>query len=407
MSEVWANRERRTNRLVRAVAGHMLNNAGVTAAQLYGLCKLTWITRSFDTVNSTYINSTKIPALGHALSRNYAGWSLADVAEDVAVILGSEESQELVLGHTGFNNIYGAYRNSCYEWIEDNRLKVTRIFRRAFALSNDAEGRAIAKSIGALPPVPKANVDSSPMRAENLLTPVVFSLDERIRFPLINGNLGVQALLAKLGVADATLEEQYVRMVAIYGQGGIQDAADLDQIGDELPDFISVGKNQPKKKLLEKQPTVGRVLPVKDERDVEALQESRTVTHRRRHNALTNALRDSLASFTLIEGADPHATYDVMIKNYNGAGDDLLVEAKSATNPAQVRMAVGQLFDYWFNEKGAASPHLAILTPEKPTASMIALLHWLDIGVLWIEGGALRTCSQRLNTLCTGRPVQK
>jgi hypothetical protein len=400
MSQEWANRQRRTNGLVRLVAARVLTSTEVTSEQLYGLCKLTWITESFDGNNPSYITSTKIPALGNSLARDYETWSLSDVADDVANVLGSDDAKALVLSHTGFTNFYKPYRNSCRAWLKENQARVEDLFRRTFTLASDNEGLEIARAIKALPHIPKANIEGSLVKPEYLLTPTLFALDRRIRFPLINGNEGVRALLSALRAAHVPLDEQYSRMIRLYGQGGIQDAADLDQVGRELPDFIRVGLKPPTKELLQKKPVEGNALPTKDEVDIESLQKTRTVIHRRLHNVLTNALRERLASFTLLEGCDESALFDVLVKNYNASGDDLLIEAKSSSRPAQIRMAVGQLFDYWFNIKGTATPHLAILTQEKPGESTIEMLDWLHIAVLWLENGLLKTCSERLQALC-------
>lgn len=407
MSEDWANRQRRTNELVRLIAGHTLKNPRVKAEQLYGICKLTWITSSYDGDNSAYVKSTKIPALENALLRDYTGRAIEEVADDVALIVGSNDARDLVLSHTGFTNLYRAYRNSCREWLEENRAEVASLFRRALKLSTDADGCEIAKAIETLPPVPMANSSSRPMKPEYLLTPALFALDERLRFPLINGNEGVRALLSLLRAANSPLHEQYSRMVEQYGQGGIKDAADLDQIGPYLTDFVAVGGKRPTKKLLERKPVKGNVLPIKDESDIQALQKARSIVHRRVHNKLTNTVHEALASFGLLEGCDSNAVFDVLVTDYNGAGDDLLIEAKSSIEPAHIRMAVGQLFDYWFKSKGAEPPHLAILTPEKPGRPTIAMLEWMEIDILWIENGMLETCSENLKTMCAKQSYRR
>jgi hypothetical protein len=82
--------------LVRIIATHVLTNSKVTPEQLYGLCKLTWITDSYEGNNPGYVTSTKIPALSSALSKDYEGWTLSDVSEDVASVLNSDEVEPLI-----------------------------------------------------------------------------------------------------------------------------------------------------------------------------------------------------------------------------------------------------------------------------------------------------------------------
>jgi hypothetical protein len=72
MSEKAANRQRRTNQLVRAAAGYLFKQKTISPDQLYGLCKLTWITDSYEGPNAAYVNSTKKPALGEIFKRDYS-----------------------------------------------------------------------------------------------------------------------------------------------------------------------------------------------------------------------------------------------------------------------------------------------------------------------------------------------
>ena len=196
MSEEWAERERRTNRLVRAVAAYVLDDISVSPGQLYGLCKLTWITKSFDERDAAYIKSTKIPALGNIFNEDYADASLEMVAADLFKTLGNESIRELVLGNTGFTNFYGAYRNSARTWIENHFSSLLSPFQRAFRLETDDDGLNLIWSISKLPRVPNAAADVRLKAPEHLLTPVFFAVDSRLRFPLINGNKGVQSRMA-------------------------------------------------------------------------------------------------------------------------------------------------------------------------------------------------------------------
>lgn len=49
MSKNWAERQCRTNQLVRVLAKYIFKQKNIQSEQHYGLCKLTWITKSFDT----------------------------------------------------------------------------------------------------------------------------------------------------------------------------------------------------------------------------------------------------------------------------------------------------------------------------------------------------------------------
>lgn len=157
--------------------------------------------------------------------------------------------------------------------------------------------------------------------------------------------------------------------------------------------------NQPTQKMLSKKPTVGgRDLPLKDEEDIERLQQELTVVGRRLHNKLTNLLRERLCDYTLLEGASADAMFDVLVKRFRG-NDDLLIEAKSSIEASHVRMAVGQLFDYWYRLNGPTQAHLAVLLPKEPDEMIRQMLEWLGIGVLWFEDNRLTTNSNWLTHL--------
>lgn len=396
MLENWAERQRRTNQLARMVAGYIFNQKTVLPDQLYGLCKLTWITNSNSGENPAYINSTKIPALSLIFQIDFSDSTIEQVAEQISKILNKPVS-ELIISQTGFTNFYNAYRNSSSEWIIKNFSKLLPLFKEAFQLSSDEQGLSLIRKIAKLPKIPKANHE---MRPEYLITPAFFALDSRIRFPIINGNKGVKNLLSKLKVTNAPLEKQYLSMIGLYGTGAINDAADLDQIGIDITDFVEIAGKKPTKKILEKKPSTSKTeLPLKDESDLILLQEARTITSKRLHNELTNKLKSCLANYTLFEGCDNNAMFDVLVKNYDGDKNDLIIEVKSSSEAADIRMAIGQVFDYWFRIKGESDPHLAILLPNSPTKEVKSLLEWLDIGILWFSGEKLETCCEWLDVL--------
>ena len=390
MSEDWAERQRHTNRLARCLAGHLFNQQEVTARQLYGLSKLAWITNSYEGDSAAYIRSTKIPALADILERDYSSLSLEQVAEDIAEILKDNSLKGLVRGHSGFTNFYKAYRNSVSGWIKKNYSELLPLYKAAFAPYDDKGRRKLIDAIAKLPGIPKANHPQQLMKPENFLTPAFFMLDPEIKFPLINGSKWVQDLLNALGAAGSDLSSQYTAMVRLYGEGGIRDAADLDQVGGDLPDFLTTDRKKATKKLLEQKNSTGDGdLPLKDEADVEAIRKAGSVTHRRVHNQLTNKLRVALAKHTLLEGKSQSCMFDVLVKRYTRKGDDLLIEVKSSIESPHIRMAVGQLFDYWHQLKGDEDPHLAVLLPERPVENVVAFLDWMDVGLMWFDGQRL------------------
>lgn len=399
MSEQWAERIRHTNHLVRAVAGYVLGRPKYTPDQLYGLCKLTWITDSFSGDGAAYIRSTKIPALGDAFARDFSDRSLEQIAAEISQIMESEAVKPLILRHTGFTNLYKAYRNTARPWIHSNFKKLAPLFEAAYTLQTDEDGSLIIRGIEALAGIPKARHEEQVMRPEYLLTPAFVSLDQRLRFPLINGNDGVRKLLRSLNVKGAPLHAQYQSMIALYGVGGITDSADLDQIGRDLPDFLAPNGTVPTKQLLRQKPTNGNALPLKDEDDIVSLQGARELVQRRLHNTMTNTLCALLSGHTLLEGGNKSAMFDAMVKDYNGDGDDLLIEVKSSTEDAHIRMAIGQLYAYSHQLKPTNDLRLAVLLPHEPAQHLKELLDWLDIGAMWLTPEALATSTTWLKGL--------
>lgn len=387
MVSTWTERERDTNRLARALAEYVFAQARVSPKQLYGLSKLAWITNSYDGENPAYIRSTKIPALGDVLGVDFTGATLESVADEIEQITSQGVIGQLVMKHSGFTNFYKAYRNSVVSWVEDNFQKLLPMYRSSFQAQRRTERRALVEQIMTLDPIPIGNDGDKSMRPEFFLTPAFFVLDSDIKFPLINGNKNVRALLRKLNVSGATLVEQFDALYNLYGQGGIVDAADVDSLGEDLPEFIgsdtqtaSMGIPRTTQNLQDDE------LPFKDESDVTSVKQSGTVRHRRIHNQLTNRLLQCLEGrFLLREGRSDECMFDVMVKEFDGE-NDLLIEVKSSLDQGQLRMAVGQLYDYWFRLKGTeADDYLAILLPEEPNMEQKALLEWLDIGVLWFD----------------------
>lgn len=403
MSAQWPIRMRDTARLVRAIAAHTVVKSRPTADQLYGLCKLTWITSAFDGDNPTYIRSTKIPGLGDAFGVDFGNSDLPEVAAEVARMLGTPASRGMVLKHTGFTDLYKAYRNVARGWVADNAARLRPMFRAAYNLQSDGQGLQLACQIQQLPRIPLATGSTRAMRAEYLLTPVFACLDPRGRFPLINGNKGVQRVLGLLKVKGVPLEQQYRTMLTLYRQGGIRDWADLDHVGrsGDLQHFIQLKGQAPTMKALGMQSVVGTKLALKDASDLEAMRKARTTPMIRLHNNMTNRLKALWEpSYLLREGVRNEVMFDVLVRKFDAHGRDLLVEVKSAADEPNVRMAIGQLDAYTYALGFKRDQPRAVLLPHKPAQHIIELLQWREVGLLWFDGeDSLKTATPWLKHL--------
>ncbi len=396
MSNAWAERQRRTNKLVRQVANAVLEGP-TNGNRLYGLCKLTWITKPYESERSPYIHSTKIPALGDVLQRDFTGWSLDDVAKEVAIQLKAPDLEHLISLHTGFTNFYNAYRNSARKWILKHEHTIHVLLQRAYLLKSDSDAQQLATDIAALPGIPKTNSSNELMRPEYLLTPVCFALDPRLRFPILNGAPHVKNILQKIGATDKSISAQVQLLVQLIGQREIVDAADLDQLEQPELERLNTALQEPMSQPLALAPENGDNLTLKDEADVQRLQQALNIAQRRAHNKITNQLRHLLASWGPLEGRAQDCLYDILIKNYDTADNDLLLEVKSSIDPAQIRMAIGQVYAYWHRLMGPSQDcHTAIVLPKHPDPKTEQLLNWLEIGLIWLEEGELYTSTEWL-----------
>ena len=396
MSQIWADRQRRTQQLIRAIAPRVLDSPLDTDG-LLGLCQLTWITSSYVDSSTGYITSVKLPALGRVMKRDFSAMALDDVARDMGASARGSDLARLVSSHSGFTNFYNAYRNSAHGWMDANRKQVRDIFRRAYALRTDDEAYALARTIDRLDAIPKPRDTDVHMPAASLITPVCFALDPRLRFPIVNGRHNVRALLRQVGAGDQSLDAKVRALARLIGRGGIRDAADLDQW--QAQDLVEIGddSHEPAHQQLGERKVAGGTLPLKDEEDLTRLQAALTTAQRRIHNRMTNDLRQLLRPWHLTEGCAEDCRYDVLVSNYDGHRNDLLLEVKSSSDASQVRMAIGQVYAYWHRLKGPTDdPHIAVVLPERPDDSTLALLEWREIGVLWFEDGRLETSTQWL-----------
>ena len=164
-------------------------------------------------------------------------------------------------------------------------------------------------------------------------------------------------------------------------------------MGKGTIDFVRTETKPPTKALLRRKETRSeKSLQLKDEADIQIIQNAGRQTQRRKHNELTNALQRALGNYTLVEGVNADCMFDVLVKSYDGRGNDLLIEAKNSAESANVRMAVGQLYHYWFGlGNDVEETHMAVLVPDKPSDDIIQFLHTMKIGLFWFQSGQLVT----------------
>ena len=380
----WGYRELRANKLVRLCTEYLLKDT-ITAKQVYGLCRLTWITNSNDSANGRYIKSTKLPALSNIFEVDFLDYPYDEIGKKIAELTGNSVKvvHDLIYEGTGYTNFYNAYRVSAKNWISENIDEIIPLIHIGFNIRNDNEAESIASAISLLPGIPKGNKAPGKMHPENLLSPLFFSLDKRRRFPLINGNEGVTKILKQLRVHNQDFVIKFKAIVGLLGKGDIKTAIDVDCLGGELPYFVSIDDEVPERKRLTKK--TDKELELKDEDDVIVIKKALSTKAKRLHNKLTNILLDRLSQFELHEGNSNENKFDVLVKNITSNKEDILIEVKSASDISNVRMAVGQLMDYSRQLDNHNQTYEAVLMPEKPDKHVIDFLDFYDFGIIWIE----------------------
>jgi hypothetical protein len=285
---------------------------------------------------------------------------------------------------TGFVHPYQAYWNSLRDWCVHNVETLRSILEEASSLGADDQDRLqLVERIAGLGRVPTPNKKRT-KAAYDFISPLVACVDQKIRFPMINGQKGVKQRLAMLGLANRSLREQANGIIGLIGLIGLRDAFAVDTMtDDEMKKLIKLRDLSKPRIVTYFDGAKATPLPSFDDAERVAIQQSATITYRNRHNVMTNSLRKLFPAFTLEQGADPNCRYDVLIKNYDKSGRDLLIEAKPDHDKGSIRIAIGQLLDYRRFLPNQAATDLAILTISRPTDSHIELMLDLQITVLW------------------------
>jgi len=371
----WYQKERDTEALIKAVVA-VRPASGLSGEDIWCLIRLTWVTvGSAD----SHWQQLKIPAIAHLLKKS------ADPAEDLASAIASMRLPGPIASAaskpTGMVNAYRAYRNSLLDWCNGNNAVLRRIIASAQNLGTNDQARFdLASRIEALTAVPTPN-GLRHMAAANLITPLIACLDPKLRFPIVNGELGVKRRLDKLDLSNGSLEDKVRGLTGIIGKFGILDAFALDVMSDEQIDKIRK-RTPPATKALAVG-SKGTALPQFDDAERKAIVLARTLLYRQRHNTMTNALGTLLPELKMTQGDRQECRFDVLISNYDAGARDLLIEAKPDPDSGSLRIAIGQLLDYRRFLPHQAGTDLAILTITRPPKEYMELLQDLQITALW------------------------
>lgn len=348
------------------------NELEFTAEQIFALSQLTWYDKGIS----------KLRALNTIYKKNYD--DISDFLKDNEI---SDQTKEYISQNTGYTNLYPVYRNSSFKWIQENLPTVQNIIELALdERINDKSRLRIASLIDRLPGISKPNSKIGKMSPASLLSPLIICLDKENRFPIINKASAVVDLYRKLKISNLSVPEQVRELLKILDNIDINNAFELDVMSRTVINMVTP-VYQKKKIEREQVNEIGRGLLDKDDDDVEYFVKTRKIKLIRLHNAMTNKLRDFCQekNINVIEGTS--VKYDAIIEKYNGK-DNLLIEVKSSNTSSDVRLGIGQLFDYKHMLQDE-NIHLALYVPEKPERRYIDLLKKLGIVLMWDEGNSI------------------
>jgi hypothetical protein len=281
---------------------------------------------------------------------------------------------------TGITFYYPAFRPETLKFVKQHSKTVALAFRSIAAKSGSVEDkvRTVAAIIESLGEIPAAGRHISPF---NGLTPVLSCLDPQCRFAIMNQRSG--GLLKCIQEKPDT--KGMVALSKLIGPDyGVKDAFELDAyvVGQKFP------KPQTRVRTFgssESFKDVGLKSEINSSAEIAA---KRTIINKR-HNKLINRLNDYIL---WRHKSLKESKFDALVLGWKN-GQDLLIEAKTASEGtsgrAQIRQAIGQLYDYRFTHMPKNKVDLAVLLPKEPSDHVQSLLASLGIEVLWFKGKTL------------------
>jgi hypothetical protein len=287
----------------------------------------------------------------------------------------------IVKKKTGITRYYTAYHPATRKFIERNSKHIAFAFRQVSTRSADVYDkiRRVATLIESLGEISAGGHHISPF---NGLTPVLSCLDPQCRFPIMNKRTRV--LLKRIGRTANT--EGLVELSKLISPNyDIRNARELDVYANT--------EKFPKPKAHIRIPNFAdgsadafKDIGFKSEIDSLARIAAKKTTIKKLHNKLINRLNDYLLWRQVTA---KESRFDALVVGWR-KGHDLLIEAKTASEGvsgrAQVRQAIGQLYDYRFTHMPKHKVDLALLLPKQPSPNVQKLLASIGIEVLWFKG---------------------
>jgi hypothetical protein len=290
----------------------------------------------------------------------------------------------LLESFTGITAYYPPFRPATIRFVKSHAAAIADALSQVASetISSVQKAALVVDMILALGPIHVLGKKVSPL---NSLTPAFACLDPSQRFPIMNQR--TDTLLRKIGNRHDA--DGAVALCRLIGKNKIRNSLELDVYANTV-DFSRVRTPRMGKAVSKRYRDVGD----KSEMASIALIAANRVRILKRHNRLTNRLRDHLLWRHIIA---KECDFDIFIPNWKG-GRHLLIEAKTAstgpTGREQIRQAIGQLFDYRHSHFQNEKVDLAVLLPSEPPPDVASLLTSLKIGVIWFRkdklGGTIK-----------------
>lgn len=288
------------------------------------------------------------------------------------------EPGALLAMHTGITHYYKSLRPGTLEFVERHAKKISTAFTVASS-TKLKPAEKIRRAIDLISDLGQIRIRGREVSPLNGLTPTLACLDPHRRLPIMNDK--TRRLLNAIGqIRDSA---GALALHKLIGLNGIRNSFDLD-VYAATQDFPTFRKPRALTNRADKLRDVG----LKSEATSIAHIATNRVKITKMHNKLTNLLRECL----LWRQVTPkESRFDALILDWK-KGRHLLIEAKTASagpnGRAQLRQAIGQLFDYRFTYASHFPPgkvDLAVLLPSKPSDDVQSLLRSLRIELLWFE----------------------
>jgi hypothetical protein len=282
---------------------------------------------------------------------------------------------------TGITMYYTAYRPETLSFVKRHSKDIALAFKGVSANSGNSyeKVRSVARLIGSMGTIRVAGRSVNVFKG---LTPTLSCLDPQRRFPIMNKRS--HPLLKCIEEREDV--EGIVALSKLTGfAADIHDTRELDA----YVNTARFSKKQPRKTVRIRKKSGYKDIGVKSEINSLAQIAEKRTTITKLHNKLINQLNDYLLGRQVTA---KESRFDALVLGWK-RNRDLLIEAKTAsedsTGRAQIRQAIGQLYDYRFTFMSEKNVDLAVLLPKEPRSEIKSLLDSLGIEILWFKGKKL------------------